>query len=71
VLAALDLQTWFLSPPMAICADYLEGLATPQVRLIDIFRGALLFLFMVFLSMIMVYNLNRLVERLQRYLYSG
>jgi hypothetical protein len=33
--------------------------------------GALLFLFMVFLSMIMVYNLNRLVERLQRYLYSG
>jgi TRAP-type mannitol/chloroaromatic compound transport system permease large subunit len=71
VLAALDLQTWFLSPPMAICADYLEGIAPPQVQLIGIFRGALLFLFMVFLSMIMVYNLNRLVERLQRYLYSG
>jgi tripartite ATP-independent transporter DctM subunit len=71
VLVALNLQTSFLTPPMAMSAYYLKGIAPPQVQLVDIFRGALPFLFMVFLSMIMVYNFSGLVEWLPRYLYSG
>jgi tripartite ATP-independent transporter DctM subunit len=71
VLVALNLQTSFLTPPMAMSAYYLKGIAPPQVELMDIFRGVMPFLAMVFLSMIMVYNFSGLVEWLPRYLYSG
>ncbi len=71
VLVALNLQTSFLTPPMAMSAYYLKGIAPPNVQLMDIFRGVMPFLAMVFLAMIMVYNFSGLVEWLPRYLYSG
>ncbi len=40
---------------MAMAAYYLKGVAPPQVRLNQIFAGALPFVFMVFLSMTLVY----------------
>jgi tripartite ATP-independent transporter DctM subunit len=69
VLVALNLQTSFLTPPMAMSAYYLKGIAPPQVQLIEIFRGCMPFLMMVFLSMILVYNFTGLVEWLPNYLY--
>jgi tripartite ATP-independent transporter DctM subunit len=71
VLVALNLQTSFLTPPMAMSAYYLKGIAPPNVELMDIFRGVLPFLMMVFLAMILVYNFTGLVEWLPRYLYSS
>jgi tripartite ATP-independent transporter DctM subunit len=71
VLVALNLQTSFLTPPMAMSAYYLKGIAPPQVQLIEIFRGCMPFLVMVFISMIMVYNFTGLVEWLPTYLYGG
>ena len=71
VLVALNLQTSFLTPPMAMSAYYLKGVAPPHVQLIDIFGGVMPFLFMVFLAMILVYNFTGLVEWLPRYLYSS
>jgi tripartite ATP-independent transporter DctM subunit len=56
MLVALNLQTAFLTPPMAMSCYYLKGIAPPQVELMEIFKGALPFLFMVFVAMIILYN---------------
>jgi tripartite ATP-independent transporter DctM subunit len=55
ILVALNLQTSFLTPPMAMSAYYLKGIAPPEVRLTQIFSGVLPFLFMVFVAMVIVY----------------
>jgi TRAP-type C4-dicarboxylate transport system permease large subunit len=55
ILVALNLQTSFLTPPMAMAAYYLKGVAPPHVTLIQIFKGVLPFLSMIFLSMIILY----------------
>ncbi len=56
ILVALNLQTSFLTPPMAMAAYYLKGVAPPHVQLIDIFKGVLPFLSMIFLSMVLLYT---------------
>ncbi|MDH3231381.1 MAG: TRAP transporter large permease subunit [Alphaproteobacteria bacterium] len=55
ILVALNLQTSFMTPPMAMAAYYLKGVAPPHVQLVDIFKGVLPFLSMVILSMVMLY----------------
>jgi tripartite ATP-independent transporter DctM subunit len=55
ILVALNIQTSFNTPPMAMAAYYLKGVAPPHVRLNQIFAGALPFVFMVFLTMTLVY----------------
>jgi TRAP-type mannitol/chloroaromatic compound transport system permease large subunit len=39
VLIALNLQTSFLTPPFGFALFYLRGVAPPEVRTIDIYRG--------------------------------
>jgi tripartite ATP-independent transporter DctM subunit len=56
ILVALNLQTSFMTPPMAMAAYYLKGIAPPEVQLMDIFEGCFPFLFMVLLSMVLLYN---------------
>jgi tripartite ATP-independent transporter DctM subunit len=55
ILVALNLQTSFMTPPMAMSAYYLKGVAPPHVRLVEIFRGAFPFLGLVFLSIVILY----------------
>jgi tripartite ATP-independent transporter DctM subunit len=55
ILVALNLQTAFLSPPMAMAAYYLKGISPPQVTLNEIFAGCLPFLFLVIVAMVIVY----------------
>ena len=55
ILVALNLQTSFLTPPMAMAAYYLKGIAPPHVQLVQIFKGVLPFLSMVFLAMFLLY----------------
>jgi tripartite ATP-independent transporter DctM subunit len=55
ILVSLNIQTSFNTPPMAMAAYYLKGVAPPSVRLTQIFNGALPFVFMVFLTMVLVY----------------
>ncbi|HSC97195.1 MAG TPA: TRAP transporter large permease subunit [Burkholderiales bacterium] len=55
VLVALNLQTAFLSPPMAMAAYYLKGIAPPHVLITQIFWGCLPFLFIVVISMLVIY----------------
>jgi len=61
ILIALNLQTSFLTPPMAMSAYYLKGIAPPFIELWTIFRGCFPFLAMVFVTMIMVYLFPQLI----------
>ncbi len=69
ILIALNLQTSFLTPPMAMSAYYLKGIAPPQIRLTQIFAGSLPYVAMVFLSMLMVYLFPQLVYGLPEMIY--
>lgn len=61
ILVALNLQTSFLTPPMAMSAYYLKGIAPPEVRLTQIFRGVMPFLFCVIVSMVLMYIFPQIV----------
>ena len=71
ILVALNLQTSFLTPPMAMSAYYLKGIAPPHVQLWTIFRGCFPFLGMVFISMFLVYIFPSLVYWLPGLLYGN
>jgi tripartite ATP-independent transporter DctM subunit len=70
ILVALNTQTAFNTPPVAMAAFYLKGVAPPQVQLTDIFAGALPFVFMVFMVMVLVYVFPGLALWLPDYLYT-
>jgi TRAP-type mannitol/chloroaromatic compound transport system permease large subunit len=53
-----------------MAAFYLKGVAPPHVKLADIFNGALPFVFMVFLAMVLVYVFPGLALWLPDYLYT-
>ncbi len=55
ILIALNLQTSFLSPPVAMAPFYLKGVAPRWVRLEDLFAGVMPFIFIVVLCMAVVY----------------
>jgi tripartite ATP-independent transporter DctM subunit len=55
ILIALNLQTSFLTPPMAMSAYYLKGVAPPNVELMNIFRGVIPFVGIVILAMVVLY----------------
>jgi tripartite ATP-independent transporter DctM subunit len=69
ILVALNLQTSFLTPPMAMSAYYLKGIAPPHVQLTQIFGGCMPFLSMVFLSMVLVYLFPQIVMWLPDVIY--
>jgi tripartite ATP-independent transporter DctM subunit len=69
ILVALNIQTSFNTPPMAMAAYYLKGVAPPHVTLNQIFGGALPFVFMVFLSMALVYIFPQIALWLPQALY--
>jgi len=71
ILVALNTQTAFNTPPVAMAAFYLKGVAPPQVQLTHIFRGALPFVGMVFLTMILVYIFPGIALWLPDYLYTS
>ena len=71
VLIALNLQTSFLSPPVAMAAFYLKGVAPKHVRLEDIFKGCMPFIYIVVFCMSCVYVFPGLVTWLPQQLYGG
>ena len=56
MLIALNLQTSFLTPPMAMSAYYLKGVQSKNVELMDIFKGIMPFLAIVILAMVLMYT---------------
>jgi TRAP-type mannitol/chloroaromatic compound transport system permease large subunit len=55
LLVALNLQTAFLSPPVAMAAFYLKGVAPPHVTLNQIFAGMLPFMVIQCLAILLLY----------------
>ena len=55
MLVALNLQTSFLTPPMAMSAYYLKGVLGNKIELMDIFRGIMPYLAIVIGVMVLMY----------------
>ncbi|MDH3377044.1 MAG: TRAP transporter large permease subunit [Gammaproteobacteria bacterium] len=55
MLVALNLQTSFLTPPMAMSAYYLKGVLKNQIQLMEIFKGILPYLAIVIFAMVLMY----------------
>jgi TRAP-type mannitol/chloroaromatic compound transport system permease large subunit len=55
LLVALNLQTAFLSPPVAMAAFYLKGVSPPHVTLNQIFAGMLPFMAIQVVALVLLY----------------
>jgi TRAP-type mannitol/chloroaromatic compound transport system permease large subunit len=55
ILIALNLQTSFLTPPMAMAAYYLKGVSPAGVELMQIFKGVMPYLVIIVLAMSLLY----------------
>jgi TRAP-type mannitol/chloroaromatic compound transport system permease large subunit len=55
LLVALNLQTAFLSPPVAMSAFYLKGVAPPHVTLNQIFAGMMPFMAIQVIALVLLY----------------
>jgi len=56
MLVALNLQTSFLTPPMAMAAYYLKGVVGDAIELVEIFKSIMPYLFIVIFTMVLMYN---------------
>ena len=56
MLVALNLQTSFLTPPMAMAAYYLKGVVGDQIDLVEIFKNIAPYLIIVIFTMVLMYN---------------
>ncbi|MEL7013998.1 MAG: TRAP transporter large permease subunit [Pseudomonadota bacterium] len=56
MLVALNLQTSFLTPPMAMSAYYLKGVLKKQIELMEIFKGLMPYLAIVITCMVLMYQ---------------
>ena len=69
LLVALNLQTAFLSPPVAMAAFYLKGVAPPHVTLNQIFLGMMPFMVIQVIALVMLYVFPDIGLWLPRVLY--
>ncbi len=69
MLVALNLQTSFLTPPMAMSAYYLKGVLKNQIELIQIFKGLMPYLGIVIFCMVLMYQFPGLALWFPDYLF--
>ncbi len=69
LLVALNLQTAFLSPPVAMAAFYLKGVSPPHVTLNQIFAGMLPFMAIQVLAIFLLYQFPAIGLWLPQMLY--
>lgn len=69
ILIALNIQTSFLSPPVAMAPFYLKGVAPKHVSINDIFAGVMPFIVIVVFAMVMLYLFPAIGMWLPSYLY--
>ena len=71
VLVFVNLQAAFLSPPVAMSAFYLKGVAPAHVTINQIFAGMMPYMLIVILCMVLMYVWPGLTLWLPQYLYGG
>jgi len=54
IMMAMNLQTSFLTPPFGFALFYLRGVAPPEVRTLDIYRGAIPFVAIQLFALVIV-----------------
>ena len=69
LLVALNLQTAFLSPPVAMAAFYLKGVSPPHVTLNQIFAGMLPFMGIQVIAIVLLYQFPAIGMWLPQVLY--
>jgi len=69
LLVALNLQTAFLSPPVAMAAFYLKGVSPPHVTLNQIFAGMLPFMGIQVVAIVLLYSFPEIGMWLPQVLY--
>jgi len=69
MLVALNLHTSFLTPPMAMAAYYLKGVAGDAIELMEIFKAIMPYLFIVIFTMVLMYNYPGLALFLPDYFF--
>ncbi|MCY4006418.1 MAG: TRAP transporter large permease subunit [Rhodobacteraceae bacterium] len=69
MLVALNLQTSFLTPPMAMSAYYLKGVLRARIQLVEIFKGILPYLAIVIFSMVLMYQFPGIALWFPEYLF--
>jgi tripartite ATP-independent transporter DctM subunit len=69
MLVALNLQTSFLTPPMAMAAYYLKGVVGDEIELVDIFKNIAPYLIIVIFTMILMYNFPQIALFLPDYFF--
>jgi TRAP-type mannitol/chloroaromatic compound transport system permease large subunit len=69
LLVALNLQTAFLSPPVAMAAFYLKGVSPPHVTLNQIFAGMMPFMVIQVIALILLYTFPQIGLWLPQTLY--
>jgi TRAP-type mannitol/chloroaromatic compound transport system permease large subunit len=69
LLVALNLQTAFLSPPVAMAAFYLKGVSPPHVTLNQIFAGMIPFMGIQIIAIVLLYNFPAIGMWLPEVLY--
>ncbi|HEX2544371.1 MAG TPA: TRAP transporter large permease subunit [Ramlibacter sp.] len=70
LLVALNLQTAFLSPPVAMAAFYLKGVSPPHVTLNQIFLGMLPFMGIQVIAIVLLYTWPQIGLWLPQLLYA-
>ena len=70
-MVAVNLQAAFLSPPVAMSAFYLKGVAPPHVTLNQIFAGMMPYMLIVILCLICMYVWPGMTLWLPEFLYGG
>ncbi len=69
MLVALNLQTSFLTPPMAMAAYYLKGVVGDEIELIEIFKSIMPYLAIVIFTMVLMYNFPGIALYLPDYFF--
>ncbi len=66
VLIAINLQTSFLTPPFGFSLFYLKGVAPPEVRTVDIYRGIIPYVVIQLAGLALVYFVPAIATWLPR-----
>jgi tripartite ATP-independent transporter DctM subunit len=70
ILIAINLQTSFLTPPMAMSAYYLKGVAPKELQLVTIFKGCMPFVGMVIITLVLAYVYPQIVTYLPDHFFN-
>ena len=71
LLVAVTLQTSFLTPPVGFALFYLKGVCPPEVKLTEIYRGVVPFIFLQLIGLALVFFFPALVTWLPSVAYGN